>query len=257
MIPENILEGWRKNAPWPFLAQVEQDLIISRALVELYNNDYLKSRIAFRGGTALHKIILPKPLRYSEDIDLNRLETGPVKKVIDQVRDSLDQMLGQPKKVRLTDRSVKIIYHYDSIDGSIRKLKIEINIRETLPEKDLQEISYTVESNYFQGSTKIMAFNTDEMIGTKIRALYQRSKGRDLFDLFAVSKTDADWDNMVSSFKKLNIGASQKDFINNLEEKMKDPDFLTDMIPLLPAGINYNINEACEWFLREIVPRID
>ena len=51
MIPENILESWRKHAPWPLLAQVEQDLIISRALVELYNNDYLKSRIAFRGGT--------------------------------------------------------------------------------------------------------------------------------------------------------------------------------------------------------------
>lgn len=81
MIAENILENWRKNAPWPLLGQVEQDLIISRALVELYNNDYLKSRIAFRGGTALHKIILPKPLRYSEDIDLNRLGTGPVKKL--------------------------------------------------------------------------------------------------------------------------------------------------------------------------------
>ncbi len=69
MIPENILEGWRKNAPWPLLAQVEQDLVISRALVELYNNDYLKNKIAFRGGTALHKIILPKPLRYSENMD--------------------------------------------------------------------------------------------------------------------------------------------------------------------------------------------
>lgn len=163
----------------------------------------MKSRIAFRGRKALHKIILPKPLRYSEDIDLNRLETGPVKKVIDEVRDSLDQMLGQPKKVRTTDRSIKIIYHYDSVDGSIRKLKVEINVRETLPEKDLQGIPYSVDSNYFQGSTKIMAFNTDEMIGTKIRALYQRSKGCDLFDLFEVSKTDADWDNIVQVLKNL------------------------------------------------------
>jgi predicted nucleotidyltransferase component of viral defense system len=257
MIAENILEGWRKNAPWPFLGQVEQDLIISRALVELYNNDYLKTRIAFRGGTALHKIILPKPLRYSEDIDLNRLENGPVKNVIDEVRNSLDPMLGQPKKVRSTNRSVKIIYHYDSIDGSIRKLKIEINIRETLPEKDLQGIPYSVDTNYFQGSTTIMAFNTEEMIGTKIRALYQRSKGRDLFDLFEVSKTNVDWGNIISSFKKLNIGVSQKDYLFNLEEKMKDNDFLTDLVPLLPDGVTYNINEAYEWFLEEIMQRID
>jgi predicted nucleotidyltransferase component of viral defense system len=257
MIVENVLEGWRKNAPWPLLGQVEQDLIISRALVELYNNDYLKTRIAFRGGTALHKIILPKPLRYSEDIDLNRLETGPVKKVIDEVRDSLDQMLGQPKKIKSTDRSVKVIYHYDSVDGSIRKLKVEINIRETLPEKDLQAIRYSVDSNYFQGTTQIMAFHTEEMIGTKIRALYQRSKGRDLFDLFEVSKTKVDWGNIVSSFKKLNIGASKKDFIGNLEEKIMDQGFLTDMNPLLPDGVKYNISEACEWFLQEIIPRMD
>jgi len=257
MIAENILEGWRKNAPWPFLGQVEQDLIISRALVELYNNDYLKSRIAFRGGTALHKIILPKPLRYSEDIDLNRLEAGAGGKIIDSVRDSLDQMLGQPKKVKSTDRSIKLIYHYDSVDSSIRKLKIEINVRETLPEKDLQEIPYSVDSNYFQGSTKILVFNTEEMIGTKIRALYQRSKGRDLFDLFEVSKTNVDWGNIISSFKKLNINVSQKDYLFNIEEKMKDNDFLTDLAPLLPAGVTYNINEAYEWFLQEIIPRID
>ncbi len=91
----------------------------------------------------------------------------------------------------------------------------------------------------------------------KIRALYQRSKGRDLFDLFEVSKIGADWGNIVSSFKKLKIGASQKDFINNLEEKMKDQDFITDMIPLLPAGTKYDINEAYEWFQSEIVSRMD
>jgi len=256
MIAENILEGWRTTAPWPLLGQVEQDLIISRALVELYNNDYLKTRIAFRGGTALHKMILPKPLRYSEDIDLNRLETGAGGKTIDGVRDSLNAMLGKPFKINSTERSIKIIYKYNSVDGNSRRLKIEINVRETLPEKELQVIPYSVNSPYFKGSTSILAFSTEEMIGTKIRALYQRSKGRDLFDLYEVGKTKVDWDNIISSFKKLNIGANQKDFISNLEDKMKDPDFLTDMNPLLPDGINYNINEAHEWFMKTIVPRI-
>jgi len=257
MIAENILENWRKNAPWPFLGQVEQDLIISRALIELFNNDYLKSRIAFRGGTALHKLILPKPLRYSEDIDFNRLETGPAKKVIDEVRNSLNQMLGQPKKVKSTNRSIKMIYQYDSVEGGIRKLKIEMNILETLPEKELQEIPYSVKSDYFEGSSTIMAFNTEEMIGTKIRALYQRRKGRDLFDLFEIGKTNVDWANIVSSFKKLNIGASRKDFEKNLEEKMNNQDFFEDMAPLLPAGVTYDINEAYEWFKKEIIPRMD
>lgn len=257
MIAKNIVEAWRKNAPWPLLGQVEQDLIISRALVELYNNDYLKTRIAFRGGTALHKLILPKPLRYSEDIDLNRLETGSAGPLIDEVRTSLGQMLGKPKKVEQTDRSVKLIYKYNSVDGNVRKLKIEINVRETLPEKSLQAIIYGVDSEYFNGTTKVIAFNTDEMMGTKIRALYQRSKGRDLFDLFEFSKTSPDWGIIISSFNKLNIGATRNDFEKNLFDKMEDQKFLTDLAPLLPDGVQYNINEAYDWFLQEIIPRMD
>jgi predicted nucleotidyltransferase component of viral defense system len=256
MIAENILETWREKAPWPLLGQVEQDLIISRALVELYNNDYLKTRIAFRGGTALHKIVLPKPLRYSEDIDLTRLETGPVKQVVDMVRDSLDLMLHKPKKVKSTDRSVKIVYHYGSVDGGIRKLKIEINVRETLPEKALQSVPFSVDSAYFQGTSTIMAFHTEEMISTKIRALYQRSKGRDLFDLYALSKTNVNWNNVISGFKKLNVAASQKDLMDNLDAKMRDQEFLMDIIPLLPVGVEYNANEAYRWFLNEIIPRM-
>ncbi len=257
MIAKNILEAWRKNAPWPLLGQVEQDLIISRALVELYKNNYLKTRIAFRGGTALHKLILPKPLRYSEDIDLNRLETGSAGPLIDEIKKSLGTMLGKPKKVEQTDRSVKIIYKFESIDGNIRKLKIEINVREILPETSLQEIVYGVDSEYFNGSTRITTFNTHEMMGTKIRALYQRSKGRDLFDLFEFNKTSPDWGIIVSSFSKLNIGATKNDFEKNLLDKMEDQRFLTDLAPLLPYGVQYNINEAYDWFIREIIPLMD
>lgn len=256
MIVETVLEQWRSNAPWPLLAQVEQDLIISRALVELYNNDYLKSRLAFRGGTALHKLILPKPLRYSEDLDLNRLESGPAGEIIDNVKLALNDMLGSPKKVNSTDRSIKIIYQYNSVDKSQRRLKVEINVREILPERDLQKIPYSVKSDFFIGNTDIVAFQTEEMIGTKIRALYQRNKGRDLFDLYEVGKTDANWNNIVSSFKKLKIGASRLDYEKNLQDKMKNQDFLIDMNPLLPAGVTYDIREAYEWFLQQILPRL-
>ncbi len=79
MIPLTVVTAWRKHVNWPQDEQVEQDIIISRVLIELFNNDYLKNKVAFRGGTALHKLIFSEPLRYSEDIDLNRLEVGPVK----------------------------------------------------------------------------------------------------------------------------------------------------------------------------------
>ena len=56
MIPEIYVEQWRNSYGWQTLAQIEQDLIICRALVDLYNNDHVKNSLVFRGGTALNKL---------------------------------------------------------------------------------------------------------------------------------------------------------------------------------------------------------
>ena len=78
MIPRDHILEWRAQAPWPQDSQVEQDLVISRALVAIFSNDILHDALAFRGGTALYKLHLPAA-RYSEDIDLVRTGTGPAK----------------------------------------------------------------------------------------------------------------------------------------------------------------------------------
>ena len=49
MIPTAYLQAWSVKAPWPDLRQVEQDLIISRALCDLFNAPALKDKLAFRG----------------------------------------------------------------------------------------------------------------------------------------------------------------------------------------------------------------
>lgn len=54
MIPQYCIQEWRDHAPWNTDAMVEQDLIICRALVSIFNDEFLASRLAFRGGTALH-----------------------------------------------------------------------------------------------------------------------------------------------------------------------------------------------------------
>ncbi len=69
-----ILKSGKKHAPWPDNAQVEQDLIIERALVEIFSDDLLRSHLAFRGGTAFHKLYLSPQARYSEDIDLVQIK---------------------------------------------------------------------------------------------------------------------------------------------------------------------------------------
>ena len=58
MIPQDFISEWKKAAPWPENDQVEQDLIICRALVEIFSHPDLADNIAFRGGTALFKLHL-------------------------------------------------------------------------------------------------------------------------------------------------------------------------------------------------------
>jgi predicted nucleotidyltransferase component of viral defense system len=257
MIPNNVIQDWRQIADWPLDEQVEQDLIISAALVEIFNSPALKGEIAFRGGTALNKLIFPKGLRYSEDIDLNRLSNGPVKPVFRGIREAMKNILPKEKVITETTlNSIKLFYSYPSIGGGTRNLKIEVNVRETLPQENLKEHDFSVNSEFYSGSTKIVAFNTEEMIGTKIRALYQRKKGRDLFDLYKLNELGVDWDKIIASYKLLNIGTSQKEFQDNMKEKEVDATFLNDMGPLLPSNVEYYIKDAFSWFYQTILPKL-
>jgi len=52
LIPSSYLQEWSAHAPWPDSRQIEQDLIICRALCDLFNAPALAGKIAFRGGTA-------------------------------------------------------------------------------------------------------------------------------------------------------------------------------------------------------------
>ena len=256
MLAQSDINNWRTKADWATDDQVEQDLIISICLVKLFSNPFLRERLAFRGDTALNKLIFPKALRYSEDIDMNRLENEAAGSIIDAIRDSLKDLFLKKAKFKSTDQSIKLTYIYPSIIGENRKLKMEINVRETLPQWEIVDYPFEVKSEFFSGKTIIRGFSKEEMIGTKIRALYQRKKGRDLFDLYELGKLDLDWDKIVGSFKKLDIGASREDFEKNMEEKMKGPVFIDDIAPLLPTDVGYDVNVAYEWFKKEIMPRL-
>ena len=97
MIPRDYITQWRERAPWSEDFQVEQDLIISRALVEIFSNAVLAGALAFRGGTALYKLYLTPPARYSEDIDLVQVVPGPAGSLMDGLRGVLDPWLGEAR----------------------------------------------------------------------------------------------------------------------------------------------------------------
>jgi hypothetical protein len=94
MIPAMNIVAWSRTAPWPEDRQIEQDLLICRALVEIFADEFLRKELRFRGGTALNKLHFPKPYRYSEDIDLTRTAGGAVGPIITRLREILQPWMG-------------------------------------------------------------------------------------------------------------------------------------------------------------------
>ena len=78
MIPRPYITEWRSHAQYRDDAQVEQDLILSRLIIDFYNEPVLAENLCFRGGTALHKLFLAPAVRYSEDIDFVQKEALPI-----------------------------------------------------------------------------------------------------------------------------------------------------------------------------------
>src|ERR1700681_3826989 len=95
MIPMMNIVAWSSVVPWVDMRQGEQDLIISRAIVDIFSDAFLQEQLRFRGGTALNKLHFPVPMRYSEDIDLVRTTSGPVGPILDRVRERLEPWLGR------------------------------------------------------------------------------------------------------------------------------------------------------------------
>ena len=185
MIPRANITAWRSHAPWPSNEQVEQDLVLSRALVAMFTAETVTNQAVFRGGTALHKLFIGTGRRYSEDIDLVQRDAGRIGELIDTIRDALDPWLGNPTWKQGQGRFT-LVYRFETTfpPVSAMRLKIEINTREHFSVPPIAQRPFAVANPWFSGSVALPVYQLDELLATKMRALYQRKKGRDLFDLW-------------------------------------------------------------------------
>lgn len=262
MINRAAILQWRTQAPWNTGEQVEQDLIISRALIAIFSDDFLASQLAFRGGTALHKLYLSPQSRYSEDIDLVQINAGPIKPILSRLGEILNFLPGKVIKQKRYNNTMLFRMESEIPPVVPIRLKIEINCFEHFNELGLVKIPFSMENSWFSGSCELTTYALDELLGTKLRALYQRKKGRDLFDLYkALNITDANPEVIIRCYKRyMNFSVSQlptyKQFILNMESKMTDPDFSEDMNGLIHPDETYNIEEAYQIVKEKIIDRL-
>ena len=264
MIPERYITEWSEKAPWVVNKFIEQDLILCRALVSIYNDTFLAEHLAFRGGTALGKLYLKPQPRYSEDIDLVQVQAEPIKETIDHLRYAL-AWLGEPV-VKQKKHNNTLVFKVQSTDmdaGEIH-LKVEINCKEHFSVLPMVRVPFKVENSWFSGECEVLTYELAELTGTKLRAVYQRRKGRDLFDLWKILTLvpEIDRERVMQSYERyLGFTASHlptyKEFVMNMEEKLQDEEFLTDTQMILGPQVEYNPQVAWEKVKTDLVERLN
>jgi len=262
MIPENAITEWRKTVPWHTSEQVEQDLIICKALSEIYKSEFLATHLAFRGGTALHKLYLNPQPRYSEDIDLVQINQGPIKPIIDHIREVLS-FLGEPI-VKQKKYNNTLIFRFESEIPPIMplRLKVEINCMEHFNVLGSTKIDFDINNQWYKAKATITTYKLEELLGTKLRALYQRRKGRDLFDLYkGLLKTELNTKEVIScyhEYMKFSVEKppTQKEYLLNTDKKNQDSEFIGDIDLLLRPEEVYNPDEAYQLVRMKLLEKI-
>jgi predicted nucleotidyltransferase component of viral defense system len=262
MVTKEAIIEWKEFLPWQKDEMVEQDLIICRALVALFSDEYLASHLAFRGGTMLHKLYIQPQQRYSEDIDLVQINAEPIKETIEKIRQTLS-FLGKPVIKQKAHNNTLIFRFVSEIPPVIPiRLKVEINTREHFNVLGLTQHDFIVNNQWFSGSCKVTTYYLEELLGTKLRALYQRRKGRDLFDLYkAITTQTVNIENVIRCYCKY-IGfvtdnpPTQKEYLQNMELKIQNDEFLGDTHLLLRPDERYNPVEAWELVKNQLIMNI-
>lgn len=252
--------------PWPVQQQVEQDLLLCRAMTALFTDPFLSRQIAMRGGTILHKAFLAPAARYSEDIDLVVIGDRPEEHIRAAIKRVLQDILGKPKgwgreELKLAVRNaakpsrvLRVIYEVPSIiePGRTLTIVVEANVTERTPHLPVMKLPFSAQFRGDSLSALINSFDIHEMLGTKMRALFQRKRGRDLFDLYwaitAPSAESVEPRRIIESFQyymeREGTTVPRDEFLHQLDVRLTDRGFCSDMQPLLRTGLTYDPQQA-------------
>jgi len=264
---------------WPELYQVEQDLLLSLAMTAIFNDNFLSEQVAMRGGTVLHKVHLAPAVRYSEDIDLVAVGERPERHIQRALMRVLRPVLGKEKSsawalLRLAVRNaakpsriLRCVFKVQSVAEPARELtvEVEVNVSERTPRFELQRLPFALEFRGEARAAPIASFNINEMLATKMRATFQRKKGRDLFDLYwaltAQAVMPVDTAQVLDAFKHYmqeeSTTVPRAEFLAHLDRCLADKvGFCRDMDALLKQNLTYDPSVASVVVIDRLLSRL-
>lgn len=175
---------------------VEKDYVLGWLLWGIGSHPALRDHWIFKGGTCLKKCFV-ETYRFSEDLDFTVLDGGPLEPddllpVLVEMLDRVEQETGitlssRPPVVRLRPggRSAEGRIYYRGPRGAPgeARVKLDLTYDETIVEATLRrEIAHAYDDT-LPGDRGVRCYAFVEVFAEKLRALGQRTRPRDLYDV--------------------------------------------------------------------------
>ena len=253
-VTARIIRNWADEGGIPDLTLAEMDYRLVHVLQAIYADPFLRDRLYLKGGTALNKFYLPGQGRLSVDLDFNAI--GPKERVL-QERTQIRQMMMTVLEQQDSDYDLTYRWRYEQaavharfspLTGAARqRLKLEISFIERFAILGREERTLLIPP--FDEPLVVNTYHLEELTSTKLRALYDRRKGRDIYDLFCITDFDLNWaavrKMMLYYFYRANKVFHYPTFVSNVEQKIAERGFGDDVRGLIRRGSTLDWPAAC------------
>jgi predicted nucleotidyltransferase component of viral defense system len=253
-ITARTLRNWADEGGIPDLTLAELDYRLVHALRAIYTDAFLRDRLYLKGGTALHKLYLPGASRLSVDLDFNAL--GSKEQVL-QERTAIGEAIAaaleqQDSSYDLTYRGrydqLTVYARFSPLSGTARqRLKLEVSFIERFA--ILGRVEHPLVPSPFDEPLTVNTYHLEELASTKLRALYDRRKGRDIYDLFRIADHNLNQaavrKMVLYYFYRANKVFHYPTFVSNFERKIAERGFRDDVRSLIRHGTELDWEAAC------------
>ena len=252
-LTETKIRKWAAEIGVADLAMAELDLRLTDMLRRMYSDAFLASRLYLKGGTAINKLYLQKIARLSVDLDFNSI--GTKEQVLAERRDVRNRIISMLNdqdnryfiKKKETYELTTIKAGYTPLFGRTKQyMKVEISNIERFPV--LCPVVREIKTPVLKDVIKINTYAVEEIMATKLRALYDRLKGRDVYDLYFLSSFDFD-KTIVRKLVLYYFYRSKKIFTPNLffksiKDKFISKKYVDDVSGFVKADTKFSMEKG-------------
>jgi predicted nucleotidyltransferase component of viral defense system len=266
-LTERDLRVWADEQGISDLLFAELDYRLVKSLEAFYRDDFLSKRLCMKGGTAINKLYLGETSRLSVDLDFNHV--GPKEEVLKERRDVRERIVALLKKqddsyVIHSERryeQTRIKARYKTVAGPVRSFKIEISHVERFP--IVSPVRKQVKTP--DGLADVITYTLEELTATKLRALLERFKGRDIYDLYFISQLKPDpavtRKMFLYYFYRSRKVFNPKVHYKNLTKRYESGNYTDDVSAFIKPTVKFDLTKAAKnviskySFLNELDPQ--